>query len=592
MKFKKENLNTLLIVGAIVLTSGAIFFLAIFLFLELFYSSKVFPRVKVAGIEIQNKTKEEVRELLTAKTQEWSEMPMVLYFEDRVEISKEELEIDFNIEETVSKVYETGRSGNFYRQALDRLSILFTGENLSITVSGGAINSRIEEISQEFNIDGINLGLSVSDGGIIETEAKSGKEVRQYKLKALILEQIGSLRNDELKIPFKRIYPSTDLTKVDEIKEELKGFMESSLVLRDGSSSWTIDSEQIGEWLSVNSKTYSLVRLDPYAYNLTRYINKFIDQSGLMGFVGGELESSLKESELNEYLGNIAKDIDIEAKNAQLSVVAGEAVIEANDINGRKLNIDNARRGIVYALRNNKNTVDLSVDTVRAQVRKDNIDKLGIKQLISQGKSDFSNSSSARIHNIKVGALKFDGLLIAPGEEFSFNKYLGPVDASGGFLPELVIKPGKLVKEYGGGLCQVATTTFRAALYSGLPVTERKNHSFVVSHYFWPFSVAGTDATIYPPHPDLRFTNDTGNYILIQTYSMGNILYFDFYGDIGDRKSTIEGPTVVSRGDDGSLITVFYRNVYNGDNLKRKDTFKSYYKPSEDFERDTEEDEG
>ena len=216
-------------------------------------------------------------------------------------------------------------------------------------------------------------------------------------------------------------------------------------------------------------------------------------------------------------------------------------------------------------------------------MREDNIAELGIVNLLGRGQSDFSGSSSSRKHNIKIGASKYHGVLVEPGETFSFNKYLGPVDETGGFLPELVIKPGKLVKEYGGGLCQVATTAFRAALYSGVPITERKNHAFAVNYYSWPFGGPGVDATIYPPHPDLRFKNDTGKYILIQTSISGNRLTYDFYGTKGSRRAEVENPQYVEQNPDGSSKTVFYRNIYKNDVLVERDPFYSFYKPASEY---------
>ncbi len=165
----------------------------------------------------------------------------------------------------------------------------------------------------------------------------------------------------------------------------------------------------------------------------------------------------------------------------------------------------------------------------------------GVTDLLSVGISSFYGSPSNRIHNIHVGVEKFSGLTIQPGEEFSFTKNMGHVDASGGWLPELVIKGDETVPEYGGGLCQVSSTMYRAALYSGLPITMRRNHSYAVSYYA-QVTGYGLDATIYDPWPDLRFTNDTAAPILIQSYVEDRTAYFVFYGKNDGRTVTMEGP--------------------------------------------------
>ncbi|HRY62848.1 MAG TPA: VanW family protein, partial [Candidatus Paceibacterota bacterium] len=123
------------------------------------------------------------------------------------------------------------------------------------------------------------------------------------------------------------------------------------------------------------------------------------------------------------------------------------------------------------------------------------------------------------------------------GEEFSTVFSLGTTTEEEGFVKEFVIKEDKSVKELGGGLCQVATTMFRLALDAGLPITERTNHRYVVGYYG-----AGLDATIYDPHPDLRFKNDTGKYLLLQGTVKDNQLTFEFFGQKDGRQINISEP--------------------------------------------------
>jgi vancomycin resistance protein YoaR len=225
---------------------------------------------------------------------------------------------------------------------------------------------------------------------------------------------------------------------------------------------------------------------------------------------------------------------------------------------------------------NKKREVTLKIDIVNPTIRRDNIATLGINGSIAQGVSSFGGSPVNRIHNINVGAAKFNGVLIEPDAKVSFNTILGDVDASTGYLPELVIKENKTVPEYGGGLCQVGTTFFRAALLAGVPITEREPHAYHVLYYDWPYG-PGVDATIYTPHPDVRFRNDTGSWILIQTAVVGNKLYFNFYGTKGGRSITLEGPFTLESNPDGSMKTIFYRHVLENGVEARKDTFASSY---------------
>jgi vancomycin resistance protein YoaR len=207
---------------------------------------------------------------------------------------------------------------------------------------------------------------------------------------------------------------------------------------------------------------------------------------------------------------------------------------------------------------------------------------LGIKELVAVGESDFSGSPRNRRVNIGVGASRFQGLILKPGEEFSFNKFLGDVDGEHGFLPELVIKRSGLVPEFGGGLCQVSSTAFRAAMNAGVDITERRNHSFAVRYY----APQGTDATIYPGVTDFKFTNDLPSHLLIRTKIDGDKLYFEFYGTKDDRKITFDGPYQYDKKLDGSMKAVWTRWVEkNGQ--KTEEVFRSTYQPPALFQQTT-----
>ncbi|MDR3642778.1 MAG: VanW family protein [Candidatus Doudnabacteria bacterium] len=199
---------------------------------------------------------------------------------------------------------------------------------------------------------------------------------------------------------------------------------------------------------------------------------------------------------------------------------------------------------------------------------------LGISELIGEGVSNFKGSPNNRRHNIAVGLEKFKGLIIPQGATFSFDDNLGPVTADAGFLPELVIDNGTTLPELGGGLCQVSTTTFRAAMAAGLPITARRNHAYAVTYY----SPQGTDATIYPGSADLKFVNDTPGAILIWPYEKdSNTLVFDFYGTSDNRTVILQQPVVYDKKADQSMKATWTRIVTAADGNQRTDVFKSTY---------------
>jgi len=268
----------------------------------------------------------------------------------------------------------------------------------------------------------------------------------------------------------------------------------------------------------------------------------------------------------------IAPQINQEHQDAVLKIENGRAVEFTPHKIGRNLNTVGAIAGIRRALFENRSDVELSVVTTKPKILLGSLNSLGIKELVTRGESDFSGSSGSRITNIRVGSQKFNGIILKPGEEFSFNTNLGPVSADAGFKPELVIKSSGTVPELGGGLCQVSTTAFRAALYGGLPITARRNHSYAVSYY----APQGTDATIYPGVVDFKFVNDTSGHLLIWTHMEGSKLYFEYYGTKDDRQVVIDGPYQYDFGPGGAMKARLSRVVTkNGDELE--DDFYSKY---------------
>lgn len=218
----------------------------------------------------------------------------------------------------------------------------------------------------------------------------------------------------------------------------------------------------------------------------------------------------------------------------------GKVTFEGTGLYGRELDLESATKMLESALSQKLTYVNLPLirlDPV-VTVLNEELTKMGIKELISGGETDFSNSPHNRIININNGLSKFVGHIVKPGEEFVFGDVLGPVDGSTGYLQELVIKGDKTLPEYGGGLCQVSTTAYRAALAAGFPVTSRRNHSYAVSYY----KPLGLDATVYPPSVDMKFMNDTANSFVIQSFTVGSKAYYNFYGTKTDRTVRMIGP--------------------------------------------------
>lgn len=192
--------------------------------------------------------------------------------------------------------------------------------------------------------------------------------------------------------------------------------------------------------------------------------------------------------------------------------------------------------------------IPIPITVLNPNLTTDKVNKMGIKELIGSGTSLFQHSIENRIYNVNLAASRLNGILVAPGEIFSFAKYLGDVSAFTGYKQAYVIQNGKTILGDGGGVCQVSTTLFRAILDAGLPVTDRTAHAYRVSYYEQD-SPPGIDATVYVPSVDLKFKNDTGNYILIQSVvDLAELrLTFMLYGTKDGRVSEITTPVITNQ---------------------------------------------
>jgi len=255
-----------------------------------------------------------------------------------------------------------------------------------------------------------------------------------------------------------------------------------------------------------------------------------------------KIHIGFNENKVKKYFEeNILKKARLDPQNAKFEIKNGRVVEFQQSKDGFEVNFDAS-----FNLLENKfigegeRNITLAITELKSKLHTQDVNDIGINEIIGTGHSNFSGSSQNRIHNISTGAAAINGLIIKPDEEFSLLKALGKIDKDNGYLQELVIKGNETIAEYGGGLCQIGTTLFRTVLQSGLPVTMRRNHSYRVSYY----EPAGTDATIYDPWPDFKFINDTKNNILIQTRIEGNDIYFDFWGTKDGRTVELTDPTI------------------------------------------------
>ena len=541
----------------LVITLILIFFLGIIAFINYNYSNRILPNIFINGESYSDLTEEEALNKLDNKIKNIRENGLtLLYYSKTYNIQLSELGVAINTKDIIAEAYNYGHKKNIIENIKDHFKL--QSENIHLQITAEIDNEKMDDhILRNFShieIQPKNFRYIYEDDNFIPNEAKSGIVIDKSELKKNISNNITSLQNDKIKLSLIEKKPNITSDHNGNALLQANNLIKNKIILKYNSSQWEVQQADLALWID---------------FGLAENNN---------------LEIKADYLTIKDYLLTIVPQINREPVNAQLNFKDAKIEMFSLSQEGIALQIEKSREEIDKAIFKQENYSDGSekeieiqmiTEKVQPEITTESIDNMGITSLLATGESNFYGSTKNRRHNIAVGAGKFQGILVGPGDLFSFNKVLGNVGPREGYLPELVIKKGETIPEYGGGLCQVSTTTFRGAVLAGLEITERKNHAYAVKYY----APQGTDATIYPPHPDLQFKNNTPAYILIQTRIEGNKLYFDFYGSDDGRDVQTKGPVTYDIKPDGSMKSVWTQQVFDeNEELLFEKKFYSIYK--------------
>ena len=417
------------------------------------------------------------------------------------EVALEKLGISWDQPATENGIHEISQSKNIF----GKLTQTYTGKPV-ILIDDTILKTTLQEhfpVLQAAPKDA-EVILEVKDF-IIHPEA-SGNSIDYDAFKQALLKRVETQSLEKIPFTISKKEPVITQKIAENALEYAKDLSLKTIIYEDPAThkTWKIFLNDHKDWFLFRPEKDSiLVRLsnDKLAEYLQEHVLKTIEAP--------------------------KQDITIEYKDGKVEKVTGIGK------NGYRVSIDETLQKTHENILNKIYQIELSAYTDKAVVIQ-NENPLGITEIIGEGTSNFKGSPANRIHNIKRGIRDFQNLVIAPNEELSVLKVLGNIDQANGYLPELVIKGVDLKPEWGGGLCQVSTTIYRSAFYTGLSITDWGNHSRVISYY----NPIGLDATIYSPSTDFRFVNDTAHSILIQNeidVSTGN-LTFRIWGTSDGRK--------------------------------------------------------
>lgn len=299
------------------------------------------------------------------------------------------------------------------------------------------------------------------------------------------------------------------------------------------------------------------------------------------------LITTYNQEKTAKIITKIATSLNKKPTNANMKIINGKPQIEP-EINGITLKENEANKLISDSI--NKKLpalIDLPVDIAKPNITKNDLSD--ITDLLSTYSTYFNSSLVYRSHNVKLASSYLDGVLLKPGEIFSFDKGIGPRSFERGYRNAPVFEGDEIIDGIGGGICQVSSTLYLAALYADLEIVERSNHYRPVGYV-----PIGQDATIAEGVIDLKFKNSTPNNLYIHSQVDGNQVTVQIFGkksadfpeikvvsyNIGtlQPKTVIKkdadlpiGKSVVDKEGEQGYTASTYRLKYKGDSLIKEE---------------------
>lgn len=535
----KRAIKWLLILVAFLVFIGASALASYFIF-EKKYSNRIYPGVHIGTINLGGKTIIEAETILNAKRNSLDKNGIIFGYKNKqtkifptfssVESDLAYEIINFDIDKSIKEALRLGREDTPIVNLKNKITLALhkTQTPLYFSLNRDEVFKLLKNDFSRFETEAANASLKYNNEKFVIEDEGLGNVFDYSRAIDILEDNLSYFLSTGIQLVSKIEKPKIYKNQTGGLVEEAETILKNvPLIIKFDSSkidnkqafdkSWTINKNALADLLELK--------------------NIFDSATGKERIL-----VSLNEAKVKNYFEeNILNEIKIEPQNAKFEIKDGRVVEFQESKDGFEVNFEAS-----FNLLENKfidegeKNIKLAITELKSNLHTQDVNDVGINEIIGTGHSDFSGSPSNRRHNIATGAAALNGLLVKPDEEFSLMTALGSIDGESGYLQELVIKGNETIAEYGGGLCQIGTTLFRTVLQSGLPVTMRRNHSYRVSYY----EPAGTDATIYDPWPDFKFVNDTENNILIQTRIEGDDIYFDFWGTNHGRKVEITDPTI------------------------------------------------
>jgi vancomycin resistance protein YoaR len=473
------------------------------------YYNKVHAGVSVSGVDLGGQTKAEAIASINSLVDKARSSPITLTAgEQSWTVMPDDVGTKMDVDGAVKAAMAVSRAQNFFSDIGTRWKLYFSKKDLPLggSVDRAKVDALVAGMAAKLDVQPVNAGLAIENGKIKVIEGVNGQAVDQASLAKQISDLLVTMHNTTVEVPIAAKQPDVQAQDNAEAQQQAETMISGPVTVTGGGKEWVITAGEIASYMGFKSEMKNGV---------------------------STLVPLMDASKLQPLLEQIAPDVATDPVDASFASDGSKAwVVPGKD--GEQLDADATAQAITQAtLESSGRTIKVAVKTKEPDLTTEEAKAMGISDKLSSYTTKY-NCPAARQTNVKLATKYSTDVMLAPGQEYNFDKQIGPrTSARGWKLAPGIVGPNQLDDVLGGGICQVSTTMFNAVGEAGLKITERHNHSLFISHY-----PLGRDATVTGGGKNLRFVNDTDHYIWIRGASTGVSTTITIYGTDDGRKVT------------------------------------------------------
>jgi vancomycin resistance protein YoaR len=448
-----------------------------------------------------------------------------------------------NLEDSIAEAEQLGRG----EDAASRLA--FTGEilradqvvPLRTRIDQQVLNSWFDKVDRDIDQPAINAQIVVSGTEVSVSPDANGIIVDREAATEQILGALSSLQPVDVELPTQVDTPEILASDLEQVKAQVQEGLSTPVRVQFENQTWRIEGMTLTAYVSVetvveNGSPVARLSLDTerLAADLRTQFVPEVNRDPVNARVGW-----------NDNLGLVALDPSETGVTLKASAFA---------------------EAVAASFLGDHDRVEVPVVITRPEIDDENLDALGIETRLGGGDSNFAGGAWQRDENIYVATNLLNGTLVPPGGTFSFNEAIGEITYEKGYQEAEVVVAEQIGRDVGGGVCQVSTTVFRAAIMAGMPIAEWQPHTYRLSNYERDGWGPGFDASILQNSwqspeewPDLKFENYTDGWLLVEAWTSYPNVVVNIYGTDDGRQVEIDAWGISGKS------TGFTRVIYDKD---------------------------